>query len=176
MELSTICSFVTGGLGFLSAFKKRSLYSEQASSYERQAEINRQIGAFNARAADIKTAETIQTYALNTRNVMDQQLLSFSNRGISLEGSPMLMLGETMTMGSKQAQEAAFDIQVKKINYQFAAQSAIAEANAKREIADYGAKSATTDIITQTLQSWGLVKSAEATGKAPSIGLFGIKF
>jgi len=63
----------------------------------------------------------------------------------------MFIVGDTLTMGSKKAQEAYFNAQIQKTNYQYAAAGASSTAAANAENAAFKAKSETFNIFSRIL-------------------------
>jgi hypothetical protein len=112
------------GLGLFGLSQSRKAYKRQEQHYNQQEEMNRQIGAFNAQVAERVGAENAAAIAMQTKRTLGEQRVEFARRGVSMEGSPMFVMGETMTMGAKQVQQAYFDGQVNKINAQFNAYTA----------------------------------------------------
>jgi hypothetical protein len=164
MELSTILALGNFGMGLFGAFSSKNASNRQASIYEEQSALNRQIGAFNAEIAEKTGVEAVRAIAQQTKRVIGQQMVAFANRGITMEGSPMLVLGETLTMGSKHAQETYFNAEVKKINYLYAAQGASANAASAAESATAKATSSTIDIFKQFTEGAKLLQSSLSSG------------
>jgi hypothetical protein len=160
MDPSSIASLGNFALNLFGLFNSKNESDRQATLYEQQAALNRQIGAFNAEVAQRSGVEAVNAVALQTKRLVGEQLLSFANRGISMEGSPMYVIGDTITMGSKRAQEEYFNSEVKRINYLFAAQGASATASAAAESASYHSLSKSVDIFKTFLEGAKLMKSS----------------
>lgn len=159
MDLGDIFSLGSFGLDLFSHAKSRKAYRKQENSYNQQAELNRQIGAFNAEVAERTGEETVYAIVQETKKLLGKQIVEFSNRGIELEGSPMLVLGETATMGKAEAQNAYFNAQVNKINYQFGALGATATARNAAEQAKYGAMSSMVNMMNSVKDGYNLMRS-----------------
>lgn len=153
MDLSSILSLGGFGLGLFGSFKSAQISRKQASIYEEQAELNRQIGSFNAAVSELSGIKAVEGMAQQTKRMIGEQKVAFSNRGITLEGSPMLVLGDTLTMGAEKAQEEYFNAQVQKINYQYAAIGATATATSHAEEARYKGLSSTITAAKQIMGS-----------------------
>ncbi len=159
MDLGDIFSLGSFGLNLFAHKKSREAYRKQENSYNQQAELNKQIGAFNAEVAERTGDETVYAIVQQTKKLLGKQIVEFSNRGIELEGSPMLVLGETLTMGKAEAQSAYFNAQVNKINYQFGAMGATATARNAAEQAKYGAMSSMVNMMNSVKDGYNLMKS-----------------
>lgn len=159
MELSTILSLGSFGLNLFGNISSRNAYRQQENSYLQQAELNKRIGQFNAEVAERTGTETMYAIVEQTKKLMGKQIVEFGNRGIDLDGSPMLVLGETATMGSAMAQSAYFNAQVQKVNYQLGASNAVNAALNGAEQARYGALSSMMNTVMGMKQGFDLMKS-----------------
>jgi hypothetical protein len=164
MDLGSIMNLGNFALSLFGAFRSRNASNRQATIYEEQAALNRRIGQFNAEIAEKAGIESVQAVAQQTKRLLGAQMVAFSHRGISLEGSPMFVLGDTLTMGSKQAQEAYFNAEVSKTNYLYGAQSAVAQASSAAESARFKAMSSSLDIFKSFLQGAQMLKSQASIG------------
>lgn len=124
MNLDSIFSLGSFGLNLFSNAINVRNYRKQENYYLRQAEINRRLGAFNAEVAERTGTESMYAIAQQTKKLLGSRIAEMSNRGITLEGSPMFVLGEIETMGRAEAQNAYFNSQVSKINAIFSAEGA----------------------------------------------------
>jgi hypothetical protein len=104
--------------------KAKGISKQQESAFLREAVLNKRIGIFNSEVANRTGMASVIGIMHETSSIMGKQIMAFSNRGISLEGSPMMVLGETVAMGEKRAQEAMFNADVQAINYRFHAEIA----------------------------------------------------
>ncbi len=157
-----VSGLISVGLGLFGSSSSSKASKRQAAIYEEQARLNRQIGAFNAQISEASGIEAVNAIAKQTKRTLGEQKVAFSNRGISLEGSPMFVLGDTLTMGSEKAQEAYFNSQVQKINYQYAALGATATATARAEEAKYAGLQST---ITAAQQVMGVLSNLNSASK-----------
>lgn len=144
---------------FTGSRKAKKIAKHQQSTYLYEASLNRQIGEFNAEIIDVMGQETVTGIAYETRRILGEQRASFSGRGITMEGSPMFVMGNTQTMGSKKAQEASFNSQVNKMNTLYAAERASANAMSRAESAQMQAKSAQMDTNRQLIGQFKNLKS-----------------
>jgi hypothetical protein len=156
-------------LGLIGLFSSKRESDRQVAMYEYQAQLNRQIGAFNAEVAMQNGVESVNSIALQTKRNLGRQMVSFANRGVSMEGSPMFVLGDTLTMGSKQAQEAYFNAEVQKTNYIYGAQTAGAQATSAAENARYQSLSKTIGIFQQFMDGAKLMNSANANSSDAAV-------
>lgn len=145
-----------GALGFLNiaagvfgSVRGIEVSREQEGYYMRQAEINRQIGQFNYEVSMRQGKESVDAIATATRRLLGEQRASFAGRGIDLEGSPMMILGETLTMGSKQAQEAYFNAEVQATNALYNMNSEVMKSENAASQAKYEGLSNTVNLAKQ---------------------------
>lgn len=108
MDLGDIFSLGSFGLNLFAHEKTRKAYREQENSYNQQAELNKQIGAFNAEVAERTGDETVYAIVQQTKKLLGKQIVEFSNRGIELEGSPMLCTGRDTDHGQGEGSECLF--------------------------------------------------------------------
>lgn len=139
--------------------RRRSIYRKQSGYYEWEAQLNRDIGALNAQAAQYSGEQAVSAIAAQTKKILSRQLVEFSNRGIELDGSPMFVMGEAETMGSRAAQNAYFNAQVEKLNYLYKAEAAVRAAKNKAEESQYSSYSSMIDGIKGMKQGLDLAKS-----------------
>jgi len=99
----------------------------QAESSRSQASLNRKLGEFNASIAMRVGAGRARSTALMTRALIAEQRVTFASRGITSEGSPMLVMGETYSMGSRKVQEEWFNANVHAFQAHNAADAAVAQ-------------------------------------------------
>lgn len=147
------------GLSLFGSISARNAARRQEASYNEQAALNRKIGQFNAMIAERTGQLRMQAAIDMTKRTLATQMVEFSNRGISLEGSPMLVLGETQTMGEANAQEEYFNSQVNKINALFGAWTASKTAESNAENARYTALSSMVNTVKTVAQGLNLAKS-----------------
>lgn len=133
------------GVNLFSNVRRGALLREQGSSFARQAEINMQIGRFNADISERNGINASYAIAAQTKKLLAKQINNMANRGVTMEGSPLFVLGEIETMGENRAQEAMFNSQVQKINYQYSALAAASKANGMAEQAHYASLGALVD-------------------------------
>jgi hypothetical protein len=172
MDFGTILGLTNVGLGLFGAFKAREQSLKQQSYYDEQSEINRSIGAFNAEVELRTGAEAAEGIALMTRKLLGQQRAAFAGRGISLEGSPMMLLGETVTMGSKQAQQAYFNAEVQAVNAKYNAISAVSRNRNAADAAGYNALTNTINLARQLTSLSSISDYRENTGVSPNFNIF----
>ncbi len=159
VDLSSIFSLGSIGLNLFANVSSRNASKASENSYLQQAEINRQIGALNSEAANRAGTESMYAIIAQTKKMLGSQIVEFSNRGIDLEGSPMLVLGETATMGQAHAQQALFNARVNAINYELGAQSSVSNAMHQAETAKYNAASSMMNTVTGVADGYKLMKS-----------------
>lgn len=159
MDISSILSLGSFGLNLFGNISSRNAYRRQENSYVQQAELNQRIGQFNAEIAERAGSESMYAILENTKRLMGKQIVEFGNRGIDLEGSPMLVIGETATMGAAEAQSAYFNAQVQKVNYKLGAQNAVNTALNGAENAKYGAMSSMLNTARGVMQGLNLMNS-----------------
>lgn len=157
------------GLSVFSRNKARQGYKEQEASYSEQAALNQNIGAFNARVAEIVGRETCSAINTETRRMIGEQRARFAQMGISMSGSPMFVMGDTLTMGNKKVQEAQFHTEVDKTNHFYAALSATATAKANANQAKWGARSENVNIIRDVMQGMKMMNAGSSAGALPDI-------
>lgn len=138
--LDNILALGNIGLSLYGNRQARSRFRKNMNVYQEQILINQEIGAFNATIADMTGREQVSAIALETKRLISEQRASFANRGIEFAGSPVFVLGDTYSMGSKKAQEAYFNAQVQKTNAQYNALTAMKHAEIKMEEAKWGAR------------------------------------
>jgi hypothetical protein len=166
MDLGTIMQLGSFGLGLFGSFSSRNAANRQATYSEQEAALNRRIGAFNAEIAERTGAESVQAIARQTKRTIGAQKNEFARRGISMEGSPMFVMGDTLTMGSKQAQEAYFNAQVNKINALHGAYKYSSADMKRAEDSRMSAMSSNIDIFKQFIEGARGINSAFAAAKA----------
>lgn len=171
MELSSILGLGSIGLGLFGSFSSINASNRQATIYDEQAELNRQIGAFNAQMSELSGIDAVHAIAKQTKRMLGDQKSAFSSRGITLEGSPMFVLGDTLSMGTEKSQEAYFNAQVQKVNYQYAALGATATATSKAEEAKYTGLQSTITAAKQAMMLSSISKSASNLGIDPSVNI-----
>lgn len=159
VDLSSIFSIGSLGLNLFANVSSRNASKASENSYLQQAEINRQIGALNAEAANRAGTESMYSIIAQTKKMLGSQIVAFSNRGIDLEGSPMMVLGETATMGQAHAQQALFNARVNAINYELGAQSAIGNAMHYAETSKYNAATSMMNTVTGVADGYKMMKS-----------------
>jgi hypothetical protein len=167
---SGFTALASTAVGMFSAFQSSEAAERQADMYNQQAALNRGVGAFNVLTAQRNGVESVKGVALQTKRLLGEQMVSFSNRGISMEGSPMYVLGDTLTMGAQHAQEQYFNAEVQKINYEYAAEGASATAMANAENARYKAMSSTLDIFRTFVDGAKTMGSVLYPGTQPAEG------
>lgn len=172
VDFGILSNLASVGLGLFGAFSSAKGSHQQQSFYEEQAALNRQIGAFNAEVAMRTGTESVDAIAQMTRKMIGQQRASFASRGISLEGSPMMILGETLTMGSKKAQEAYFNAEVQATNARYNMQATVSKANNLADAASYKSLTNTIDMAKQLMSLSSVNKYQESTGVAPDFNIF----
>lgn len=139
--------------------RKRQIYRQQQGFYEWEAGINQRIGQLNAQAAEFSGNQAVEAITAQTKKILGKQIIEFSNRGITLEGSPMFVMGETVTMGAREAQNAYFNAQVDKINYLYRAESAARSAQNRADEAKYGSYASMLDSIKSIKDGFQLMNS-----------------
>lgn len=147
------------GLSLFGSISARNAARRQEVSYNEQAALNRKIGQFNAMIAERTGQIRMQAAIEMTKKTLASQIVEFSNRGVSLEGSPMLVLGETQTMGEAHAQEEYFNSQVNKINALYGAWTASKTAENNAENARYSALTSMVNTAKSVKQGIDLAKS-----------------
>jgi hypothetical protein len=172
MDFGTLVGLSQVGLGLFGTFKARQQSLQQQSFYNEQASVNRALGAFNAEVALRTGEETVEGIALMTRRLLGQQRAAFAGRGISLEGSPMMLLGETITMGAKQAQQAYFNSEVQAVNARHNAVTAVAKNENAADFAKFNALTNTIGMAKQLTSLSTIAQYQKSTGVAPSFNLF----
>lgn len=172
MDLSSILSLGSVGLGLFTSFCERNLYRKRESDFEYQAALNRQLGQFNAEILQEAGDEAVKGIAAQANTVISKQKTMFAARGIKFEGSPMMVMGETATMGSKQSQKAYFNTQIQKVNYQYKSLMAQKKVEARVEEAKYGALASTIKTFKQIMNVNKMENSEEATVVAPNVNIF----
>ncbi|MBR1735197.1 MAG: hypothetical protein IJ730_07155 [Alphaproteobacteria bacterium] len=158
-SISNVMSLGSFAVNLFTNNRKRQLQREQQGYYEWEAEINRRIGQLNAQAAEYSGDQAVSAIAAQTKKILSKQFVEFSNRGIELEGSPALVLGETETMGSREAQNAYFNAQVEKINYLYKAEAASRSAQNRADEARYGSYASMIDSLKGVKDGFQLMNS-----------------
>ena len=151
MDFGSIAAIGSFAVGLFGAARSRNAANRQSDYYDREAALNRRIGAFNAEIAERIGAESVRGIAQQTKRILGAQKNEFARRGIAMEGSPMFVMGETITMGSKTAQEAYFNAQVNKVNAYHSAYRASAADMARAEDARMSAMTSNIGIFQQFL-------------------------
>jgi hypothetical protein len=169
MDFGTVIAIANVAMKMYSLFNSKNASDRQVAEYDQQAALNRQIGAFNAEVAQRSGVEAVNAIALQTKRVVGEQMVSFANRGISMEGSPMYVIGDTLTMGSKRSQEAYLNSEVQRINYLYAAQGASATASAAAESASYKSLGKTVDIFKSFVEGAKLMNSMNSSGQDDAV-------
>jgi len=172
MDFGVLGNLASVGIGLFGAFGSVSKSRDQQSFYEEQSALNRQIGAFNAEVAMRTGIESVDAIAQMTRRLVGQQRASFAGRGISMDGSPMMILGETITMGSKKAQEAYFNAEVQATNARYNMLSAVSKADNLASQASYRSLSNTIDMAKQLMSLSNIGEYQKSTGVAPNFNIF----
>ena len=168
-SIGTIMSLGSFAINLFANNRKRQLYQQQQGYYEWEAEINRRIGQLNAQAAEYSGKQAVSAIAAQTKKILGKQLVEFSNRGIELEGSPSFVMGETETMGSREAQNAYFNAQVEKLNYQYRAKAAAMGAQNRADEAKYGSYASMIDSIKGMKDGFQLMNSMFTCLGAPRL-------
>jgi hypothetical protein len=172
MDFGALVGLSQIGLGLFGAFKARQQSQQQQSFYNEQASINRALGAFNAEVALRTGEETVEGIALMTRKLLGQQRAAFAGRGISLEGSPMMLLGETITMGSKQAQQAYFNSEVQAVNARYNAITSVSKNENAADFAKFNALTNTINMAKQLMSLNTIDQYQKSTGVSPNFNIF----
>ena len=158
--LSTLFNIGSFAMNMFANQRKGALSRDQSSFYEWEAALNERIGDLNAKATEFTGEQAISAIAAQTKAIMSKQIVEFSNRGIELDGSPMLIIGDTYTMGSKHAQNISFNSQVQKANYMLQANVAVNAAKAKAEEAKFAAYGSMVDSVKGVMSGFNLLNSA----------------
>lgn len=169
MDLNDIVNLGAIGTNLYANAKTKSVSKQQQVAYYREAELNRRIGSLNSEAAERTGLLAVQGIQEQTKRLMSSQVNTFRSRGIDLEGSPMLVLGETVTMGEKQAQEAMFNAMVKEYNYQLSAETAAQHAMNKAETAQMTAMKSNLNMINGVFKGLNAIDSMSTLGKTGDI-------
>lgn len=166
---------VSLGLGLLSlgvnlwaTNEAKSAAQQQSADYELQAEINRQIGAFNAQVAEITGEDAVAAIADETAQLLGRQRVAFARHGIEMVGTPYFVLGDTYRMGQRKAQQAYFNAQVQKINAQHTADTAVASSKASASNYSYQALSHTLNLFQNFMDGVQMVQSHIGANSTPS--------
>lgn len=159
MEFSEILSLGGSLVSLVAQHNARRIQQDDSSFYAQQMMINQHIGAMNAAAEEMVGAQASAAIVDQTKRMLGRQINEFSSRGISLEGSPALVLSETATMGFNEAQNALFASRVKAINYKLSAYEASQAALSASQKSKYGAMKSTLDMISNVKSGYDLVKS-----------------
>lgn len=171
MELDDILSI--GGLAtkLFANNRIRGLSRQQQESYLREAALNLQIGKLNSDVAEKTGMLLVQGIQEQTKRTIHTQVNIMRDRGIDLDGSPMLILGETATMGDKKAQEAMFNSMVQQYNYQLSAETAAQHAYSNAGKAYANSMQAMMSNINTVKQGWNIINSISKTSENPIGGL-----
>jgi hypothetical protein len=172
MDFSTLVGLGQVGLGLFGAFKGRQQSQDQESFYDIQTTINKGIGTFNAEVSLRTGTESVNGIALMTRKLLGEQRATFAGRGISLEGSPMILLGETVNMGKKQAQEAYFNSEVQAINARANTLGAVSRSENLANAAKFNTLTNTINMAQQIMSLSNIGQYYKSTGVAPNFNLF----
>ena len=172
MDFSPLLGLAQAGLGLFGAFRARQESSRQQSYYEEQSSINKTLGAFNAEVAMRTGSESVDGIAMMTRRLVGQQRAAFAGRGISLEGSPMMLLGESITMGKKQAQEAYFNAEVQAVNARYNTAGIVSKNENLALSAKYNVLTNTINMAQQLMSLSNISQYQKSTGVAPNFNIF----
>jgi hypothetical protein len=145
--------------------------NEQRSFYQEQTSINRAIGNFNEEVARRAGLEAVDGIALMTRRMIGKQRAAFAGSGVSGD-SPMMIVGETITMGSKQAQEAYFNSEVEAVNIRYKTYSAVSQSENAASSAKHQALQNTIGMAKQLLSLGEIGQYQKSTGVAPNFNIF----
>lgn len=156
------------GVNLWGSNKARAAAEQQSADYQIQAEINRQIGAFNAQVAEITGEDAVSAIADETSKLIGKQKVAFARHGIEMVGTPYFVLGETYRMGLKKAQQAYFNAQVQKINAQHTAATAVAASKASASNYSYQALSHTLNLFQNFMDGVQMVQSHIGANATPS--------
>jgi len=126
----TLLALGSLGLGLMSYTNSKKASEKSEMHYYREAALNRQIGAFNARVIEYAGDRNIETLARKTRAIVSAQKNEFARRGITLDGSAACVVQETINLAREEALNIAFNTKVEKTNALFAAEGASARARA----------------------------------------------
>jgi hypothetical protein len=170
--LSEALGLASVGLSLFGAMSAADASDRQAEEWEEQKAVNRAIGAFNMQVAQRQGTMAVNAVIQQTKQIVGKQLVSFANRGITMEGSPLYVIGNTITMGSQKAQEEDFNAQVRKKNYEFQMESGVANANAMAENARYRSLSSTMDIFKGFIEGARLIKSMASAPAVQKSSIF----
>lgn len=165
-------NLVSAGLGLFGAFSSTKGSREKQSFYDEQASINKAIGAFNAEVAVRSGNASVSAIAQMTRRLVGEQRALFAGRGITLEGSPMMIIGDTITMGAKKAQEAYFNSEVEATNARYNMLSTVSKANSLASESKYNTISNTVGMARQLMSMSEISKYKESTGVEPTYNIF----
>lgn len=135
-----ISEILNTGIGLMSSSNSQNALDHMSAEYRNMAIVNAQIGKFNADVYERLGQETSDAIAKNVARALGTQRAEFARSGFSLEGSPMIVMAETVNEGSKRAQDAVFNAEVKRINTLFEANTAISTMNNKVDDIGYQIK------------------------------------
>lgn len=164
MEPADILAMGEWGLSLFSRNKARKQYKSQESAFRDQAALNMHIGAFNAAVAEHAGEEEASAILDETLKMYSSQRVRFAQMGIEMSGSPMFVMGETLSMGARKYQEAKFNANVNKINSRFSAVAATASAKANAENARWGARGENVNIFRDLLQGAKMFSAGSSAG------------
>ncbi|NCB00834.1 MAG: hypothetical protein EOM67_01535 [Spirochaetia bacterium] len=173
METADILSMGEWGLSLFSRNKARKQYKSQESAFKEQAALNMHIGAFNAAVAEHAGEEESTAIFNETKRIYGEQRVKFAQMGIEMSGSPMFVMGETLSMGMKKYQESKFNTNVNMMNTRYAAIAATSTAKANAESARWGARGENVNIFKDVLQGVKMLSSMASSGGGLDVfGLF----
>ena len=170
--LGELVSIASLGLSIFGARRKDNELRKQQADYERQAEMNRQIGAFNAAIALTSGYDAVSAIAQETRMMVSEQRAIFATRGIESEGSPMMVMGETVAMGMQKAQEAFFNAKIQAYNAVLNANDSVSKASNAQEQAGVAIRNNLFGMAGQILNFGKTMSMAQQTNVKPNFNLF----
>jgi len=172
-------SMISAGLGVFNflgglfgANNARNAAKKQQAHYEEQARLNRAMGEFNVKAIRQTGQEMSIGAAKATRSMISAQRAIFSGRGITTEGSPMMVMGETASMGLQKIQNIYFSSQVQEVDARYRAQAAVAQAENAAEGANYQAKQSTMQMVKMALGGANIINDHLKKGTMPKFSEF----
>lgn len=169
---------LNAGISLYGQYEASKAASQQAADYQVQAEINRQIGLFNAEVAEMTGQAAVSAIAEQTKKIMGQQRVAFARSGVEMVGDPNFVLGNTYYMGQQKAQEAYFNAQVQKINALHNSQNAVSANKSASSQATYQALSNTIsifDTITDTVKSISSLSKLNSPTMAAPPNIFNLE-
>lgn len=167
---AAICAGIGAATSLYGAVTSRNAYNKQADVYEEQARLNREIGSFNAQVAVRTGNEAATNIFKQTQRLVGDQMAAYTKRNVALEGSSLFVIGDTIAMGSDQAQEAYFNAEVSRVNALYGANQAAMNAKAHAESARGLAKSKTLEIFSSLTNAYTGYKSGEDNKSIFDIG------